>query len=195
MSNNPIFDQLQAEFVKDSKYCDLLVGPPIGPGFEVVNSVKIGFEIVNGIHRLIEMGPIVGEGFEVVEGITRMIEVEEEEVKPRLYIVEGAPELIRLDEVGDEETEMEQTIVIPVVESKIPEPPSLTMLADTQVIPAVPPEDDPKSKSYTDTFFDETLTVGDDKQHVIPIKRSLTNAAHKKIGAIRSLSEFFNRAA
>ena len=184
--SEPIFDELMAEFVKRSKYCRLRVGPPAGPGFEIVNGIKVGFEIVNGITRMIEMGPLVGEGFEVIDGITKLI-VPEETSKPKLYIVEGAPELINLADVP-EESEMEKTILIPKFKSDVPEPPSMSMLANTQYIPIV--RDD---EAYVPEAAERPVEVlADERDHVLPIKR--VKAIHKKIGATGTLS-WFTRAA
>ena len=200
MSNNPIFDQLQAEFTERSKYCRLLIGPPAGPEFVVVNGVKAGFEIVDRVTQLWEYGPVAGEDFEVVDGVTKLIGFEEAP-KPKLYIIEGAPELVRLDEPMEmiEETDVEKTILIPVFKSDTPAPPSITldeslkpplmvMLEDTQAIPVISAIND-ESKDNT------TISTGDEKEYVIPVKHVKPRTHIHKFGATGTLGWFTNRAA
>jgi len=196
MNENPIFDALLAEFTERSKYCRLMVGPPVGQGFVADNGIKIGFEIVNGVTRIMEYGPVVGEGFEVVDGVTRMIEAEESP-KPKLYIVEGAPELIDLAKMApaEEESEMEKTIVIPRFVSDMPEPPStkpalMAMLEDTQAIPVIK-DDQTDELTFTEVFSDPTLVDSKGKTFVTPIKR-VKARTHKKNGATGTLSWFTN---
>jgi hypothetical protein len=194
MSDSPIFDQLQAEFVEQSKYIRLQIGPLLGAGFYEFEVIDEHFGTIGRVHRLIEHGPAVGEGFEVVDGITKMIEVEAASVlgvsKPKLYIVEGVPEFVDLAKAIDHEpTEMEQTIIIPKFESDTPKPPSMQMLDDTQLIPSA--KEDVSKKNYTNTFFDAALIGGEEKQHVFPIKK-VKARTHKKNGATGTLGWFIN---
>lgn len=173
MSNEPIFDQLQAEFVEKSIYCGLRVGPPADENFKQIE--------------------VVDELFNSVDLMTKMIDIEETiEVheSPRLYIVEGAPELVDITRVANvEPTEMEQTITIPTFKSDQPKPPSLRMLDDTRILPII--KDDESTKNPT--FFDVTPKQDEEKQRIFPIKRTIN--PHKKTGATRSFAGFFSRAA
>lgn len=191
MSGSPIFDQLQAEFVAESKYIRLQIGPLIGQGFERVEVIDEHFGTTGYVNRLVEYGPTIGEGFEVVDGITKMIEVEDTS-KPQMYVVIGAPELINIDKMKEEvlrldnmaeETDMEKTLYMPVVKSDMPKPPSLSMMNETRLIPKI----DEKDATFKAT------TTAEEESHVFPIKR--VKAVHKKIGATGTLSWFANRAA
>lgn len=77
MSSMPIFDQLQAEFVEQGKYCGLLIGPPVAK-----------LITVNGAPDLIKIEPemndtVVIELAQVLSFIDR-IKLDETQVLPTI---------------------------------------------------------------------------------------------------------------
>ena len=194
MSDSPIFDQLQAEFVEQSKFIRLDIGPLIGAGFERVKVVDDHFGRVGYVHRLIQT---VEETTEEAQEAVEDIEVVEKP-KPRLYIVDGAPELIDLASVKDEdstaevefasvpeETEMEKTISIPRFEHEKAEPPS-TASDETQLIPVVPEISEEPAQTPE--------KPADDRNHVTPIRKpkAIHKTAHRKLSATGTLGWFAN---
>lgn len=227
--SEPIFEQLRAEFMEQSKFVGLRIGPLVGEDFEQVEVTDEHFGTIGHITRMI---PVEIEEPELgfVESIVQDIEEAKPEFLPmtdsaknvpqlelnlmkfhkapepkKLYIVEGAPELVKLDEVhteepsekvGDEPTDMEKTLTFPVVKEELPKPPSVVAKADvdqTQILPVIPTDDEVNEKNYTDTFFDPKLVEPEEKQHVTPIKRSKIH--HKKNSATGLLPRITGRAA
>lgn len=214
MSGSPIFDQLQAEFVEQSKYVRLCIGPLIGEGFERVEVVHPYFGTTGYVHRLIEVEvsePVEPMIEEVVDDATidassvleinlaksrekaPSVETNPVQAFPKLYIVEGAPELVNLAEAKDEEpmveeTEMEKTISIPKFEHEKPVPPSIAS-DETQLIPVVPDVDEESAQTPE--------KPADDKDRVVPIRKpkAIHKTVHRKLSATGTLGWFINRAA
>ena len=209
MSNSPIFDQLQAEFIEKNKQGGLLIGPPVGEGFKRVKVVDEYFKVVLGYRsEMIEVeisepvAPMVEEMVGAVEEETFSVtEANPVQVFPKLYVVKGAPELINLTKVKDEdstievdptfvpeETEMEKTISIPTFKHEEPKPPSIAS-DETQLIPVVSGVDEESSQTPE--------KPADDKNHVVPIRKpkAVHKTPHRKLGATGTLSWFINRAA
>lgn len=208
MSNSPIFDQLQAEFIEKNKQGGLLIGPPVGEGFKRVKVVDEYFKVVLGYRsEMIEVeisepvAPMIEETVDTVEETSSVTEANPVQVFPKLYVVKGAPELINLAKVKDEdstievdpafvpeETEMEKTISIPKFEHEEPQPPSIAS-DETQLIPVVPDVDEEPAQAPE--------KPADDKDHVVPIRKpkAVHKISHRKLGATGTLSWFINRAA
>lgn len=235
-----IFDELQADFVEQGKYCKLLVGPPVDKeGFEQVEVVDEYFGTIGYVTRLIQVEEISTPSSNFVESIVNAIEDAKSvlhemadstkgmtllernlmktlkataPVSAKLYIVEGASDLVNLDEIQNQEPiEMEQTISIPAIEEEITKPCSVVAQADVELTLALPiTTDTPQSgselkavsvaengnngpKDYTDTFFDPALTEDDGKIHIIPRKH--IKLSHKKNSVTGLLPRITGRAA
>lgn len=230
MSDSPIFDQLQAEFVAESQYCGLRIGPPAGEYFITADVIDDAFKTTGKVTRMVEVEepvkPVFLEMTDSAKDAPMVLEMngpkfsddtidassvleinlakvrENASVKansvqvfPKLYVVEGAPELVNLSEVKDEdptlvqeETEMERTISIPKFEHEEAKPPSIA-LDETQFIPAV--KDDYEESAPA------SEKPADDKNHVVPIRKpkALHKTAHKKNSATGTLSWFTNHRA
>lgn len=195
MSGSPIFDQLQAEFLEQSKFARLSIGPLLeaeeGPkAFERVEVINEHFGTTGYIHRLIQTVEETPETVDEIEVV--------EKPKPRLYVVDGAPKLIDLASVKDEdstdevafasvpeETEMEKTISIPRFEHEKPEPPSIAS-DETQLIPVVPEVNEEQVQTPE--------KPADDRNHVTPIRKpkAIRKTAHRKLSATGTLGWFAN---
>lgn len=169
--SEPIFDQLQAEFIEQSKFVRLQIGPLMGEGFEQIEVVDEHFGMIGHVNRMIEIEevPTPNPGF--VESIVYAL-AEAKLMKPRLYMVEGAPELvdIRPKLIAD----LDDTTVFPAVQDDVSEP--LNVVADTGLTPHV----------------EEAVRPNETDPHVFPVKSH--HKAPKKTSATGSLS-WFTRAA
>lgn len=196
--SEPIFDQLQAEFVEQSKFVRLQIGPPIGEGFERVEVIDEQFGTTGYVHKMVEVEEVPTPNPDFVESIVQSIKdaksishemtdsvagmalLERNLIKtlqtsaplPRMYVVEGAPDLIdvRPKLIAD----LDDTTVFPAVQDDVSEPPS--SVVDTRLTPRV----------------EEAVKPNETDPHVFPVKSH--HKAPKKTSATGSLS-WFTRAA
>lgn len=173
--SEPIFDQLQAEFVEQSKFVRLQIGPPIGEGFEQIEVVDEHFGMVGHVNRMIEIEEVPTPNPDFVESIVYAL-AEAKLTKPRLYMVGGAPELV--DIRPKLIAELDETMVIPVFEDDTEEPPN-----DGDDTLFISPVEEPEKPQESDP-------------HVFPIKsQHKAYKSHKKLSATSTFGWFVNRAA
>lgn len=164
--STPIFEQLLAEFIEQSQYCRLRIGPLVGEGFEEVEVIDEYFGTTGSVTRIIE-----------VEESTGMTEIETDKPGTKLYMTDGiklyvvnnAPELVTID------------------------PPAMSMLDDTQTLPITNNHYAPKSMAALEDLKKVVEQIKQDEIDISP--RLYSRGAHKKSAAPHTFPSLFSRTA